>query len=146
MLTKTKAQMHFSGDGAKLLHHTVVTVQILVTSTLTEEYRLHQKPMEPAGQASKDSLSMGRDRSLGTSISRGPCLCRDQARGRSFKSLPISPTPQSNNLLTAPSNRKMCLKGTENLLHADPWKPWIQGLCKEGPDLQTTDNVPGICT
>lgn len=96
LLTKTKAQIHFSGDGAKLLHHNGVPGQNLVTSTLTEEYRLHQKPMERAELASKISLNMGRDRILGISILPGPCLCGDQVRGRSCKTLPISHAPFSH--------------------------------------------------
>lgn len=47
LLTKIKVQIHFSSDGAKLLYHNGAPVKILVTSTLTEEYRLHQKPVAP---------------------------------------------------------------------------------------------------
>lgn len=42
-----KDESHLSSDRAKLLHHNGALFQILVTSALTEEYRLYQKPGKP---------------------------------------------------------------------------------------------------
>lgn len=47
LITKMKAQINFLDKRVKLLHPDGKPVQILVTSDLTKEYRLHQKPMEP---------------------------------------------------------------------------------------------------
>lgn len=46
LITKMKAQINFLDKGVKLLHPDGKPVQILVTSDLTKEYRLHQKTME----------------------------------------------------------------------------------------------------
>lgn len=44
LLAKTKAQTYFSDEGDKLLSKDGKPSHVLVTSSLTEEYRLHQWP------------------------------------------------------------------------------------------------------
>ena len=44
LLAKMKAQTHFSDEGDKLLSKDGKPIHVLVTSSLTEEYRLHQWP------------------------------------------------------------------------------------------------------
>lgn len=40
LLTKIRAQIHFSDEGAKLLNEDGRPIHVLVTSDMTEEYRL----------------------------------------------------------------------------------------------------------
>lgn len=44
LLDKMKAQTHFSDEGDKLLSKDRKPIHVLVTSSLTEEYGLHQWP------------------------------------------------------------------------------------------------------
>ncbi|XP_029414130.1 uncharacterized protein LOC115068295, partial [Nannospalax galili] len=46
LLSKMRAQIYFTAKGATLLHDGAL-IQVLVTNDLTEEYRLHQEPIQP---------------------------------------------------------------------------------------------------
>lgn len=47
LLKKMKAQIHFSNDEARVLNIGGQALHILMTSNLSEEYRLHQRPLSP---------------------------------------------------------------------------------------------------
>lgn len=94
-LTKMKAQIQFSSD--RLSYSIIMGCQSKFWSPVswlrntgsTRNWFLH------AGLASKVSLSMGRDGRHRTDIPPASCWCRNQVRGRSCKSSPISHAPQS---------------------------------------------------